>query len=815
MSYRYPAHIKTVETSDEEQKIQSVEEHCRGTAGFARRTLKGTGLEDAAYLAGLLHDMGKYSDQYNAYLCKAVAGEDVRRGSVNHTFAGVRFLLENYHFGKTMFQNMTSELLAYAAGAHHGSFDGIDKERKNGFIHRMNKEDIGYEEAAARFETYCAGKEELDRRFLASETEIGNCVKNVLNTISQGVRRETAQTELTFYMGLLARTLQSAVIDGDRKDTAAFLNGAVIPADRSGEERRRMWGDCLTRMEKKLKTMSGDGSLNQARAWISDQCRNMAESESGIYRLNVPTGGGKTLSALRFALAHAEKWQKKRIIFVSPLLSILEQNAEVIRSFVQDDSVILEHHSNFIQTEEQEEELDKRELLTETWESPILITTLVQLLNTMFGGRTTCIRRFHSLYDSVIVIDEVQTVPTKLLSMFYLTLNFLAESAGATIVLCSATQPYVKALEYPLHEPVFDMVPYREDIWSVFKRTEIKNEGRKSLDEIASFAKEVLEEADSLLVICNKKSESEYLYGALSDVEAETYHLSAAMCMQHRRDVLRDINENLKNAGKPQGRKIICVSTQVIEAGVDISFQRVIRLSAGMDSVIQAAGRCNRNAESGEGVAEPVYLISCKGEKLFHLQEIQAGKDATEALLNAVHTQPDRFRNDLSSEESIQYYFQKRYINMAKGSADYCVRGRDGIRILDLLSDNRKYADEMAEHVEEFTLRQAFKLAGGLFEVFDQETTDVLVPYKEGKTIITELESAKAAKDWNYLKEQLQKAKPYTISLFHYQLEKLEKNKWIHRHACGAVSLSALCYNSETGFSIEETEEREMDFLEV
>lgn len=212
-------------------------------------------------------------------------------------------------------------------------------------------------------------------------------------------------------------------------------------------------------METKLDQFPQDSPIDRARRAISDQCRQAAQQPGGVFRLNVPTGGGKTLSSLRFALAHARRHRKQRIIFTSPLLSILEQNAAVIRAYIQDDSLILEHHSNLVRTAEDGQKLDERELLTETWESPIILTTLVQLLNTLFSGKTTAIRRFHSLCGSVIVIDEVQTVPSKMLSLFSLAVNFLAEICGATVVLCPPPSPVPSRLSTRSMAPFLILSP--------------------------------------------------------------------------------------------------------------------------------------------------------------------------------------------------------------------------------------------------------------------------------------------------------------------------------------------------------------------
>ena len=294
----------------------------------------------------------------------------------------------------------------------------------------------------------------------------------------------------------------------------------------------QLWGQCLDRVEEKLDRLPQTSPIAKARRAISAQCRQAAEQPGGVYRLNVPTGGGKTLSALRFALAHAKRHRKQRIIFTSPLLSILDQNSKEIRKYVGDDSLILEHHSNLIRIDEDPEEWDQRELLTEIWGAPIIITTLVQLLNTLFSGKTTAIRRFHALCGSVIIMDEVQTVPSKLLSLFSLAVNFLANICGATVVLCSATQPCIEQIKHPLRTPIPDLVPYSPELWTVFRRTDIQSVGTMTLEGIAQFALERMETVDSLLIVCNKKAQSEQLFGLLQGGDFSLFHLSASMCVQ-------------------------------------------------------------------------------------------------------------------------------------------------------------------------------------------------------------------------------------------------------------------------------------------
>lgn len=790
----YLAHIQR-ESSGEITAIQSVSEHCRNTAKYAAAALGPVGLSAAGEMAGLLHDLGKYTQQFQSYIKDGIG----TRGSVNHTFAGVRLLLERYFTSDTEdFSSVVSELLALAVGEHHGLLDCIDDQQKNGFQYRLNKEGISYEEAVENFFRFCISQEELDRQFQAAQQELTPILEKILTMTSED--NEFFDDETAFYSGLLARLLLSAVIEGDRRDTAEFMNGTQSPAKRSGEESEALWSTHLEQMEEKLEQLPQDLPIGRARRDISDQCRQAAERSGGVFRLNVPTGGGKTLSSLRFALAHARRHRKQRIIFTSPLLSILEQNAAVIRDHIQDDRLILEHHSNLVQTEENGQLMDEQELLAETWEAPIIITTLVQLLNTLFSGKTTAIRRFHALCGSVIVIDEVQTVPSKMLSLFSLAVNFLSEVCGATIVLCSATQPCTEQIEHPIHSPILDIVPYDPHIWEVFRRTDIQSIGTMSLEGIIGFALERLESVNSLLIICNKKSQAERLYKLLKGGDFALFSLSAAMCVAHRRDTL----DKLQKALRQSGQKTVCVSTQVIEAGVDISFACVIRLSAGMDSVVQAAGRCNRSGEAGPGVLAPVYLVDHQQEDLSHLPDIQLGKDAAQELITEFTSHPEQFQRRLDSDTSIGYYYRALYRREPEGHHDYSVK--DHPSLFSLLSLNSQYAQE-----RHYYFNQAFRLAGSLFQVFEENTTDVIVPYGQGAELIQDLNSRKAEHDATYLKALLERAKPYTVSLYQYQIDRLNQEHSLIPLQGGALGLNGH-YNAETGFSLEGSD---LDFLGV
>lgn len=764
----YLAHIRWSETN---QKIeQTVAQHNRACAGYAAQK-SIAGLRNSAYLAGLLHDMGKYTEQFQIYLAKAAAGEEVQRGSVNHTFAGVRFAMERWHSkGQPSFRNVTCELVAVAAGAHHGLFDCIDKNGKDGFLHRMTATSENYPEAKSNFLRLCADEAELDELFSAAEQEVIAIVDRCRAFV-------TTDANMQFCLGLLARLLLSAVIDADRRDTAEFMHDFTFPPE--ADDRQAMWQGRLQAVEEQLTQFTCTTPIEKMRTEISDLCCDAAVRGSGVYRLSVPTGGGKTLSSLRYALATAAQHNKKHIFFVIPLLSILEQNATVIRNFVGDDDLILEHHSNLVrETQIPGEELNDNELLMESWSAPIVITTLVQFLNTLFLGKTSSIRRMNALANSVIVIDEVQSVPQKMLSLFNMSMNFLATACEATIVLCSATQPCLERLPRPLHyQNPPELIAAPAGLWDTFRRTEIETVDKHlpygiTSDELAAFALECMQQQNSLLIICNTKTQARTLYtDIVAGTDAAVYHLSTSMCMQHRIDTLQQINACLDAK-----RRVICVSTQLVEAGVDFSFACVIRVSAGLNSIVQAAGRCNRSGEFGRLC--PVYIVKLLDERLTHLKEIRQAQVAAEGVLSRFKADPAYFGNDLASENSINDFYQRLYNNLPTNATDYPLKGGES-SLYGLLSVNGN-ANGVSKSRGQYTVSQAFKEAGKAFSVFDDNTQDILVPYKEGAGLIAELASSKALYDFEYRKDLLHRAKRFSISVYDHQEKTLQNTNGLY-----------------------------------
>lgn len=775
----HSAHI-AIDPDTFKQRIQTCADHSRAVAQLAQAKLAARGLGAAGYLAGLLHDCGKFSDEFDAYLEKAVRGEKVKKGSVIHTFAGVRYLLEQFHShdGNAWYENVTAEILAVSIGGHHGLMDLWDEHHQNGFDHRLTRQPDYDQRAIAAFHAECAKPEEVRLLFQKAREEIEEyCLKKIAPNAN-------GETAVYFALGLMVRLITSAVVDADRTDTRCFMQGLPHP-----KICRPAWDACAAQVNAHVAAFPCDTAIQQARRAFSDLCADAAGKKPGLYRLDLPTGGGKTLAALRFAVLHARRNGLRRIIYAAPLLSIIEQNAKVIRDAVGNSAAVLEHHSNLLRDESSKEEIAQTELLQETWDAQVIVTTFVQLLNALFSGKMASVRRFHCLCESVIIIDEVQSLPPKLLSMFNLAVNFLVSCCGTTVLLCSATQPAFEMAErkmMPCKRLISEAV-FRQYA-PLFQRTVIQDAGSCSVEELAQQTADQLDSSDSLLIVCNTKREAAEIYQALGRrTDAKIFHLSAGMCMAHRKQTLAELNRALEAK-----EKLVCVSTQLIEAGVDVSFGAVIRLAAGLDNIVQTAGRCNRHGEYEK--PRPVSIYRLKNERLGSLREIQEAQNALNVLLAEFHRDPARYSYDLTSDAAINDYYAALYRGMAKGAQDYPIHGQT---LVELLSTNVQFAPDTPIS---YCLQQAFRTAGEWFEVFDSANESVLVPFGEGAALIEQLDSPQARYDMAYTEALLQRAKPYTVSLSETQIERMMKNGMLYTLLDGSICiLNAGYYDDHTG----------------
>ncbi|MBQ6994320.1 MAG: CRISPR-associated helicase Cas3' [Lachnospiraceae bacterium] len=784
---------------DGERIEQYLEEHCSQVAKYAGESLKNIGFYNVAYLSGALHDMGKATQSFDEYIEKAFRGENPTKGSVIHSYTGVVYILEKYH-NEGSYEKLTSEIIGYAIGAHHGLFDCIDLYGCNGFDKRLmkDKSEICYEEAVDNFFSGVLAEKEIEEYFRKAVDEIKSFCDRCVKSIS--VEKKEKNQVMDFQIGFLARLVTSAVIYGDRRDTREFMQGSVENVQDFSVEKNK-WMEITEPFEKKIKLFSAKTELNKVRHKISNQCFDFAKRETGIYRLNVPTGAGKTLSTLRYALEHAKVYGKKRIIFIIPLLSVIDQNAKVFHEYLGNSGNILEHHSNVIRerTEADEKENEYNDgYLQEDWNGyPIIISTLVQLLEILFAHKTSTISRLQALSDSVIVFDEIQSLPKKTTEMFNVAMNFLKTHCNTTIILSSATQPCLETVEWPIEladNP--DMVKLSESELEVFNRAEIIDKITPygmSDDELEEFCEELIRDTSSLLVICNTKKEARDLFCRLNDKgneNCEVFHLSTAMCQAHRVNVLVDIQRKLDTVQKkPQeSKKIICVATQMVEAGIDFSFQCVVRLLAGLDNLTQAAGRCNRSNEYLE--KGKVYFVRLQNEYLSKLTEI---KVAQESAAEVLQKKDLLYKENIIGEQAINSFYKGVFATLRK-------------EIKYPMPDDTKYSlsrllgNQLKENAS-YYMTQPFKTVASKFKVFDDETVDVIVPYGNGIDIIQRLQSIdNYREEIGELKEIIKAAKPYTISVYNHQLKKLSEYGWLEEFFEGKILvLSEEMYSEKYG----------------
>ena len=520
-----------------------------------------------------------------------------------------------------------------------------------------------------------------------------------------------------------------------------------------------------------------------------------------MFTLTVPTGGGKTLASLRFALLHAQKHQMDRVIYVIPYTSIIDQNADVVRKILEQGeapgSIVLEHHSSFMPDEDSnaEEVASRWEKLSENWDAPVVFTTMVQFLESLFGAGTSSARRMHNLARSVIVFDEVQTVPVRCLRMFCNAVDFLTGQCGSTAVLCTATQPRMDNLPHPLRgsldiQPGMEIVPNVPDLFTRLKRTTFFDHCHTSMsaEDVAALAQEEQQSHGSCLVVCNTKRMAEKIYALCAKQEGiNFYYLSTNLCPAHRMEKLEAMRADLKN-----GRPVLCVSTQLIECGVDISFRSVIRMAAGLDSILQAAGRCNRHGENEPGRVH-VVLVKADAENLDWLKDIKDGRDIfldTVRLNYAQELLESGY--DFTMPQLVATYFDHYFHR--KGAVLSYAAG-DCNSLLDMLGSNRGAGNNNLFPI----LGQSFSAAAKIFKSIDSTSKSILVPYKDGEGIIAALCSS----DLLYKKyELLRKAQRFSVNIFpHTERELIQKNALYPIQDSGMFALKPNFYCNEQGVS--------------
>lgn len=643
------SHIRT-----EDWAIQPNEEHQEGVSLMASKFAADFGMAEWGRVLGLLHDKGKEKKAFQQHILKESGKEPLIKvdGDYRHAYVGALI-------AKQLFPKCYPLMINALMGHHRGLYDDGDMKE---VLKQQMPDDVTIEK-------------------VRTDLEIPRLEK------SKDIHH-------------LERMLYSCLVDADFLDTEAFMQ----------PEQSKLRGkyDSLMALEEKLeayleglKNNAHDTEVNRIRNEVQDWCIEESVNPSGFYSLTVPTGGGKTLASVLWAIKHAIKNDLKRVIIAIPYTSIITQTASVLRNIFGVENV-LEHHSNVDHTSFDDKELSQTlKLATENWDYPIIVTTNVQLFESLFCNKPSDCRKLHNIAKSVLILDEVQTLPIEFLGPIVDTFDTLKRVFGVSILFTTASQPKLKGKiqgTNPLVtidglSEIHEIVPRSANLHDRLRRVELEfEESRKNYDEIA----EELSQHLRVLCIVNTRKDAKEIYSRLSK-DGICLHLSRMMCPAHVMETIDRIKSALKD---PSNAIIRVVATQLIEAGVDIDFPVVFRQEAGLDSILQAAGRCNREGKLEMGKAF-VFGFQKPLPSGFMTQtnnaRIGMGKD-----------------HDWFSPEAMEAYFRQLYSR---------VDSFDKVNIKDML-----YKPEMQ-----------FETAASEFQLIDDNTTSVIVNWKNSMDLVERL----------------------------------------------------------------------------
>ena len=690
---------------DPNGKVQTVKEHCTGVASRSAEFASAFGAENAAYYAGMAHDIGKCTEAFQQRL----------RGGpvVDHSTAGAYECLKRGQVPE-----------AFAVAGHHGGLPngGSRTDAEGGTLWgRVRKAETG------GLEDYSAWKKEIS---------LPKPLARPLNGF----------LEASFY----TRMLYSCLVDADYLDTEAFFSGEV-PRGRKAEFQKL--NQSLDEFVKPWAVAHSE--LDRKRNLIRESCIQCGESSGrGLFTLTVPTGGGKTIASLAFALRHAQRNQMSRIIYVIPYTSIIDQTAQVFRK-VLGEAEVLEHHSGVTYGAEGAEELELlRMRATENWDMPVVITTSVQFFESLFSNRPGKCRKLHNIANSVIVFDEAQMLPLPYLCPCVQSISELVKNYNCSAVLCTATQPALNDLfhKYAPTIAIREICPRELAEDSCFSRVVFREAGCMENPELAA----VLRSEAQVLCIVNSRKKAAEIYEQLP--AEDSFHLSTLMMPAHRKRVLKKIRERLRD-----DRPCRVVATSLIEAGVDVDFPKVFREEAGLDSILQAGGRCNREGkrEREESIVQ-IFHGSGAPMPLFAAQ-IAASRSARKA-------HPE----NLAGSAAVKAYFE--HLLKFKGDA-----ALDRKRILSCLCDGSYPFADVAE---------AFKL-------IESDTYTVYIPTVESRELLARLRNGE------HSKELYRSAAQFAVAVYEKPFQALEAMGALDILPDGSAILTdPELYSEQAGLSI-------------
>lgn len=721
------AHVR----QDQEGKWieHALEEHLLEVARRAGELAKAFGSEDWAHLAGLWHDLGKYREKFQQYI-KSVSGYDAEAhiegapGRVDHSTAGAIHAIEKL--------GLQGRILAYLIAGHHAGLpDWNNAEGGQSVLLQRIQNGKGYLQEA------------LDAMPPAE----------ILNQSPPGSLPPNGS------LALWLRMLFSCLVDADFLDTEAFMDDKRSGL-RSGYpsivELKKAFDQHMADKAANAK----DSDVNRIRADVLQQCREKAELPSGLFSLTVPTGGGKTLSSMAFALDHAFRHGKNHVIYVIPYTSILEQTAEIFRDIFGVENVI-EHHSNL----DPDREDSRARLATENWDAPIIVTTNVQFFESLYGAKTSRCRKLHNIVNSVVVLDEAQLLPPEFLAPILHVMQDLANGYKVSFVLSTATQPaFSPRSKFTGLKNVCELMDDPERLYADLKRvkTELPDDfaSPRTWESIAG----ELQQYESVLCIVNSRKDCRELHGLMPK---GTIHLSALMCGQHRSQVIAEIKQRLKD-----GIPTRVISTQLVEAGVDMDFPVVYRALAGLDAVAQAAGRCNREGMLTQ-LGKVVVFVPPKPAAPGLLRKAQQSGQEIMRLSKGAPLTRERF----------EAYFRHYYESL---------NSLDKANIVGLLDLHNQAEARKAEF--------NFRTAASNFRLIDEEgQTAVIVRYGESTRLIDALEKSQNMQP-HERRGILRKLQRYTVNIREHECRKLLENREIQEIPPGIYMQNTdLLYHSQLG----------------
>ena len=767
---------------DEIEKKQTLYAHLLETGLEAKKIGKKVDMENISFLTGLLHDIGKASLDFQDKITKN------SNKKVDHSSLGGLFVVKIYDAvfeeiydskeksildlrsvlekDRLKFLDLSDyiNILIYTIMSHHGQYDMVRKnddmayvltsldrlkkiEKSSYRFGKTLKESLDIDDFYKEVERFYASKEiYIKDVFCKGFLEYHEIIKKLKDSAKDYSEKKESEA-LYFYKSLLIRLLVSILKSADIKDTINAYDKVIL--DEDVEKLRQVEKQFEENINKKYESFGEpEGKLNILRSEISeDILKRSKEDKLGIYKLDLPTGAGKTLLSLRYGVNQMNYQDKERFFYATSFLSVLEQNASEMRGILNNDDFVLEHHSNVvddkdeIENDDRDDDLDvvKKKFLLDDWTSPVVLTTMVQFYNSLFKGKSANLTRFKSFVNSVIILDEWQSIPTEFLYMTNLALNFMKIVMKATFVLCTATQPTNASVS--LDHKLFygDLYGENEDIidnnnydFSAFERVKLKIYGDiNKMYGIEYIRDLVLENLDkSNLIILNTKKLVKKLYDLLENnyEDKDLYYLTTNLTASDRLKKIGEIKERIN-----KGDKICVVSTQLIEAGVDVDFDLVIRSLSGMDSVVQAMGRCNRE---GKLKSAFTYLINLdkNEEKTSMLKGVDERKAACKFAIN-------KSSGDLDLKKLTEEYFEKLYSNLKDDQYS---------DVLKLLAENKEVAgdfqklNKVKKELEEvagylydekrqiyFDLFQSFKEAYKEFELIENNNRSAIVDYED------------------------------------------------------------------------------------